>query len=212
MRAKQELNQSPKNEEGAERGYEDTVKELDAAKSRLEVQAQLIQAFEREKRHLDEKKRLEAQIQDLRAQLENVPRMVRIGGASYAGLRNIDEARLPELDKQLREFRDWVTEQRDVKELGNEARSRVIRILRGFNVDYEDRELEVKAGFCCDSLGGLMDRYPSPDGKMDACIDNRAFWCNQHQDCFLVVEALSTIKSLMLWRGVWLDNSTELRN
>ncbi|KAI9855524.1 MAG: hypothetical protein M1813_009752 [Trichoglossum hirsutum] len=126
-----------------------------------------------------------------------------IGRARYSDLLKLDEARLKTLDGRLVAFAMWVTQQKHETAVGDAARARVARMLDDFDIRYCDHDVE--AGTAQHgSFRELVECGSTWIDNFDNCLVNRAYWSNRHQNCFLVVEALSTVRSLMRWRGIGL--------
>ncbi|KAL9618011.1 MAG: hypothetical protein Q9160_007259 [Pyrenula sp. 1 TL-2023] len=130
--------------------------------------------------------------------------LVRIGGASWNDLSNLDETKLEKLDSELKMMVDWMLEAGDtethIQKMSAEAGFKMRSLLNDLGVSYHD-ESHLKAR----SWRDPWSRYTAPNEtgvyRLGGFLENRWYWANHKEDCFTGVVAVRTLLDLMTWRA-----------
>ncbi|KAF8463877.1 hypothetical protein BDZ91DRAFT_731017 [Kalaharituber pfeilii] len=126
---------------------------------------------------------------------------IRVGFANYKDLDRLSFDDRNRLKTRLDSFAKSILEMQTVEEWGEKIPSSIKELLKDFSIGYNDSAHNLHGRFV-DMPSILSALRSSAEATGLAIIrDNRCLMCNLHQNCLLVVEALTTLQELRLWLG-----------
>lgn len=141
--------------------------------------------------------------------------VIRIGGASYANLSELNPAQLQYLDEELEAYTRWLVDIFPVEgnisgstsgmtRLSQTAGKKLKELLGNFGVDYEDlSRLETTVTEWREPWARFRDKSYSDQVRVEAIVENRWYWTKKNEDVYMGITAARTLIDLMIWRGKW---------
>ncbi|KAF8463876.1 hypothetical protein BDZ91DRAFT_731015 [Kalaharituber pfeilii] len=126
---------------------------------------------------------------------------IRVGFANYKDLDRLSFDDRNRLKTRLDSFAKSILGMQTAEEWGEKIPSGFGKLLKDFSIGYNDSANNFHGRFV-DMPSILSALRSSAEATGLAIIrDNRCLRCNVHQNCLLVVEALTTLQELRLWLG-----------
>ncbi|KAF8441894.1 hypothetical protein BDZ91DRAFT_755157 [Kalaharituber pfeilii] len=126
---------------------------------------------------------------------------VRVGFANYEDLERLSSEDRIQLRTRLDLFAKSILRMKTEYEWGQKIPSGFRRLLEEFSIGNNDSTNNVYSKLL--AMNAILSACSSSDeeASLTTIRNNRGYWCNQHQNSLLVVEALVTLQELRAWLG-----------